>query len=155
MPLQKFLETIIEPESRIEFIERHGAVDITVDCRHGLDFDKTQIKPDELFPDILAEIVMTIGTSIRHAAVAGERMPGGEVPLANFYWNSATPLPLPPSTVSKYVTTAILGMFLSRPEAYSLVLRRKNSLYKEMLLSAISSVIYNVDDAEEEWGGES
>ena len=74
------------------------------------------------------------------------------MPLANFYWNASTPLPLPPSTVSKYVTTAILGMFLSWPEAYSLVLRRKNSLYKEMLLSAISSVIYNVDNNEEEWG---
>ena len=149
MPLQTFLETIIEPSMRVDFIKKWGSIDVDIACKHGLAFDESAIPKSELFPEILEEIT-GIGMACRHTALSGERM-DGEIPLANQYYNEQSALPLLPGQVSKYVTTAVLGMLVSRPEAYSLVLKRKNSLYKEMMLSAIQSVIFNVDENEEEW----
>lgn len=119
------------------------SVDIDLSCRHGLDFDSSTISKDEAFPDILGEI-LDIGAGIYAVAITGQKM-AGEVPLQNLYYHNQTELPITPATASKYVITAILGSFLSRPEAYRLAQIRSRSLHKEMLLSAVSSVIYNVD----------
>lgn len=143
MPLTTFLEAVADPVRRGRMMDDLKSVDIDLSCRHGLDFDSSTISKDEAFPDILGEI-LDIGAGIYAVAITGQKM-AGEVPLQNLYYHNQTELPITPATASKYVITAILGSFLSRPEAYRLAQIRSRSLHKEMLLSAVSSVIYNVD----------
>mmetsp|Transcript_21016 Transcript_21016/g.39347 ORF Transcript_21016/g.39347 Transcript_21016/m.39347 type:complete len:300 (-) Transcript_21016:37-936(-) len=146
MPLTTFLEVISDPARRGRMMGELESVDIDLSCRHGLDFDSSQILKSEAFPEVLEEITQ-IGSAIYATAITGQKM-AGDIPLQNLYYHNQTELPISPATASKYVITAILGSFLSRPEAYRLVQVRSRSLYKEMLLSAVSSVIYNVESSD-------